>query len=210
MVKYTPLECSSLSSLICKPVVFFPIYSSSEFMWAVVHYYIVHIFPWRSIILWTKRRPGSRTRSPCLTYGLMPWDQAYKSYLEKLLKLENDLFALFRPSIFLSEISIQIPYLLTPVLQKKKKLVLKILVRWFNQSVTAALCSYGLSECLAAAPVFLLGPTRHFVLFSCKICAEIVVHRMFAVSLNGLNGKRSSRGTEHFFSVYLFYSRFQD
>ena len=51
---------------------------------------------------------------------------------------------------------------------------------------------------------------RHFVLFSCKICAEIVVHRMFAVSLNGLNGKRSSRGTEHFFSVYLFYSRFQD
>ena len=123
----------------------------------------------------------------------MAWDQAYKSYLEKLLKLENDLFALFRPSIFLSEISIQIPYLLTPVLQKKKKLVLKILVRWFNQSVTAALCSYGLSECLAAAPVFLLGATRHFVLFSCKICAEIVVHRMFAVSLNGLNGKSSSR-----------------
>ena len=122
----------------------------------------------------------------------MAWDQAYKSYLEKLLKLENDLFALFRPSIFLSEISIQIPYLLTPVLQKKK-LVLKILVRWFNQSVTAALCSYGLSECLAAAPVFLLGATRHFVLFSCKICAEIVVHRMFAVSLNGLNGKSSSR-----------------
>ena len=84
------------------------------------------------------------------------------------------------------------------------------MVRWFNQSVTAALCSYGLSECLATAPVFLLGATRHFVLFSCKICAEIVVHRMFTVSLNGLNGKRSSRGTEHFFSVYLFYSRFQD
>ena len=119
MVKYTPLKCSSLSSLICKPVVFFPIYSSSEFTWAVVHYYIVHIFPWRSIILWTKRRPGSRTRSPCLTYGLMAWDQAYKSYLEKLLKLENDLFALYRPSIFVSEISIQILYLLTPVLPKK-------------------------------------------------------------------------------------------
>ena len=32
---------------------------------------------------------------------------------------------------------------------------------------------------------------RHFVLFSCKICAEIVVHRMFPVSLNGLNGSRS-------------------
>ena len=161
----------------------FPIYSSSEFIWAVVHYYIVNIFPWRSIILWTKRRPGSRTRSSCLTYGLMAWDQAYKSYLKKLLKLENDLFALFRTSIFLSQISIQILYLLTPVLLKKKKLVLKILVRWFNQSVTAALCSYGLSECLAAALVFLLGATRHFVLFSCKICAEIVVHRMFAVSL---------------------------
>ena len=160
----------------------FPIYSSSEFIWAVVHYYKVNIFPWRSIILWTKRRPGSRTRSSCLTYGLIAWDQAYKSYLKKLLKLENNLFALFRTSIFLSEISIQILYLLTPVLFKKK-LVLKILVRWFNQSVTAALCSYGLSECLAAAPVFLLGATRHFVLFSCKICAEIVVHRMFAVSL---------------------------
>ena len=89
-------------------------------------------------------------------------------------------------------------------------MVLKILVRWFNQSVTAALCCYGLSECLAAAPIFYLGATRHFGLFSCKICAEIVVHRMFAISLNGLNGKRSSRGTEHFFSVYLFYSRFQD
>ena len=38
-VKYTPLERSSL--LICEPVVFFAIYSS----WAVVHYYIVHIFP---------------------------------------------------------------------------------------------------------------------------------------------------------------------
>ena len=115
MVKNTPLECSSPSSLICKPVVFFPIYSSSEFIWAVVHYYIVDIFPWRSIILWTKRRPGSRTCSSCLTSGLMAWDQTYKSYLEKLLKPQNDLFALFRPSIFLSEISIQILYSLTPV-----------------------------------------------------------------------------------------------
>ena len=57
-------------------------------------------------------------------------------------------------------------------------------------AVQSAVC---LSKCLAAAPVFLLGATRHFVLFSCKICAEIVVHRMFAVSLNGLNGKSSSR-----------------
>ena len=37
--------------------------------------------------------------------------------------------------------------------------------------------------------------SSHFVLFSCefKICAEVVVHRMFAVFLNSLNGKNSSR-----------------
>ena len=33
-----------------------------------MHYCIVHIFPRRSIILWTKRRPGSRTRASCLLY----------------------------------------------------------------------------------------------------------------------------------------------
>ena len=43
----------------------FIINSSSKFIWAVVHYHIVHIFPRRSIILWTKRRPGSRTRASC-------------------------------------------------------------------------------------------------------------------------------------------------
>ena len=39
--------------------------------------------------------------------------------------------------------------------------------------------------------------TRHFVLLSYKISAEIVVYRMFAVSfvLNGVNGKNSSRST---------------
>ena len=63
-------------------------------------------------------------------------------------------------------------------------------------AVQSAVC---LSECLAAAPVFLLGATRHFVLFSCKTCAEIVVHRMFAVLYRTC-----------FFSDYLFYSRFQD
>ena len=47
--------------------------------------------------------------------------------------------------------------------------------------------------CLAAAPVFLLGATGHFVLLSCKICAEIVVYRTLAVFLNGPNGKNSSR-----------------
>ena len=63
---------------------------------------------------------------------------------------------------------------------------LRFLVRWFHGSI---------SKCLAAAPVFLFRATRHFVLFSCefKICAEVVVHRMFAVFLNSLNGKNSSR-----------------
>ena len=37
--------------------------------------------------------------------------------------------------------------------------------------------------CLAAAPVFLLEATRHFVLLSCTICAEIVVYQMLAVFL---------------------------
>ena len=65
---------------------------------------------------------------------------------------------------------------------------------WFNGSMFQSICDRGavqsavcLSECLAAISVFLLGATRHFVLFLCKICAEIVVHRMFAASLNGLN-----------------------
>ena len=57
---------------------------------------------------------------------------------------------------------------------------------WFDGSI---------GKCLAAAPVFLFRAIRHFVLFSCefKICAEVVVHRMFAVFLNSLNGKNSSR-----------------
>ena len=43
----------------------FIINSSSKFIWVVVHYCIVHIFPRRSIILWTKRGPGSRTHASC-------------------------------------------------------------------------------------------------------------------------------------------------
>ena len=43
--------------------------------------------------------------APYLTYGLTAWGQAYKSHLEKLLKLLK----------FLSEISMQFLYLLTPV-----------------------------------------------------------------------------------------------
>ena len=60
------------------------------------------------------------------------------------------------------------------------------MVPWFHGSI---------SKCLAAAPVFLFRATRHFFLFSCefKICAEVIVHRMFAVFLNSLNGKNSSR-----------------
>ena len=60
------------------------------------------------------------------------------------------------------------------------------MVGWFHGSV---------SKCLAATPVFLFRATCHFVLFSFefKICAEVVVHRMFAVFLNSLNGKNSSR-----------------
>ena len=49
-------------------------------------------------------------------------------------------------------------------------------------AVQSAVC---LSKCLAVAPVFLLVATHYFVLFSCKICAEIVVHGMFALFLNG-------------------------
>ena len=71
------------------------------------------------------------------------------------------------------------------------------MVRWFQGSI---------SKCLAAAPVFLFRATRHFVLFSCeyKICAEVVVHRRFAVSLNSLNGKNSSRTiVRDIFSVFF-------
>ena len=63
------------------------------------------------------------------------------------------------------------------------------MIPWFNDSMVQS------SKCLAAAPVFLFRATRHFVLFLCefKISAEVVVHRIFAVFLNSLNGKNSSR-----------------
>ena len=89
------------------------------------------------------------------------------------------------------------------------------MVRWFDGSMVICDCSalqsaFCLSKCLAAAPVFLLGATRHFVLLSCKICAEIVVYRMLTVFLNGLNGKNSSRRiVPNIFSVYFFYSGFK-
>ena len=82
----------------------------------------------------------------------------------------------------------------------------KCFVQIRRSSVTAALWS----QRFAAAAVFLLGATRHFVLLSCKICAEIVVYRMLAVFLNGLNGKNSSRRiVRNIFSVYFFYSGFK-
>ena len=51
------------------------------------------------------------------------------------------------------------------------------MVPWFDghrdcSAVQSAVC---LSKYLAVAPVFPLGATRHFVLLSCQICAEIVV-----------------------------------
>ena len=84
------------------------------------------------------------------------------------------------------------------------------MVRWFICECSAVQSAVCLSKCLAAASVFLLGASRHFVLLSCKICAEIVVYRMLAVFLNGLNGKNSSRRiVRNIFSVYFFYSGFK-
>ena len=72
-----------------------------------------------------------------------------------------------------------------------------------RSAVQSAVC---LSKCLAAAPVFLLGAIRHFVLLSCKICAEIYRSLSDACCLlNGLNGKNSSRiNVQNNFSVYFF------
>ena len=92
---------------------------------------------------------------------------------------------------------------------------LRFSVQWFHGSMVICDCSavqsaVCLSKCLTAAPVFLLGATRHFVLLSCKICAEIVVYRMLAVFLNGLNGKNNSRSIVwNIFSVYFFYAGFK-
>ena len=60
--------------------------------------------------------------------------------------------------------------------------------------------------------VFLFRTTCHFVLFSCefKICAEVVVHQMFAAFLNSLNGKNSSRTIVRDIFFVFFNARFQD
>ena len=84
------------------------------------------------------------------------------------------------------------------------------MVPWFICDCSAVQSAVYLSKCLAAAPVFVLGATRHFVLLSCKICAEIMVYRILAVFLNGLNGKNSSRSiVRSIFSVYYCYSGFK-
>ena len=75
---------------------------------------------------------------------------------------------------------------------------------WFDGSMVPLFIHGSISKCLAAAPVFLFRATRHFVLSSCefKICAEVVVHRMFAVFLNSLSAVQELLyGT--FFSVFL-------
>ena len=82
------------------------------------------------------------------------------------------------------------------ILESEKTLGTR-LVPWFLGSI---------SKCLAAAPVFLFSATRYFVLFSFefKICAEVIVHRMFAVFLNSLNGKKTSRTiVRDIFSFFL-------
>ena len=86
------------------------------------------------------------------------------------------------------------------------------MVPWFHGSMVICDCSAVQSAVrLATAPVFLLGATRHFLLLSYKICAEIVVYRMLAVFLNGLNGKNSSRRiVRNISSVYFFLFRLQD
>ena len=94
-------------------------------------------------------------------------------------------------------------HLLLPGIRREQTIFLsdlRFFVQWFHGSMVQSICDCSAvqsavysSKCLAAAPVFLLGRTCHFVLLSCKICAEIVVDRMFAVFLNGLNDKNSSR-----------------
>ena len=79
------------------------------------------------------------------------------------------------------------------------------MVRWFHGSMVPWFHG-SISKCFAAAPVFLFRATRHFVLFSCefKISAEVIVHRMFAVFLNSVNGKNSSRTiVRDIFSVFF-------
>ena len=84
---------------------------------------------------------------------------------------------------------------------------LRFLVQWFDnsmvQSVTAALCSQRFKQELSCRAALSLrsNPPFCFVL----VCAEIVVHGMLTVFLNGLNGKNSSRSiARNIFLVNFF------
>ena len=81
------------------------------------------------------------------------------------------------------------------------------MVPWFD--VICDCSTVQSAVCLAAAPVFLFVRSTYRDLDIEKNHAEIVVYRMLAVFLNGLNGK-NRRIVRNIFSVYFFCSRFQD
>ena len=90
---------------------------------------------------------------------------------------------------------------------------LRFLVQWSICDCCAVQSAVCLKPLLSCRAYFSLeNKTKWQVI--CKICAEIIVHLMFVVSLNGVNGKNSSRSIVqnifYFLGVYLFYSRFQD
>ena len=83
--------------------------------------------------------------------------------------------------------------------------IFRSMVPWFDGSINLWLQRCADTGLLKQVPVFLLRATRYFVWLWCTICAEIVVYRMSAVFLNGLNGKNSSRSiVRNIFSVYFF------
>ena len=84
-----------------------------------------------------------------------------------------------------------------------------------NTCDCSAVQSAVLRKCLATASVFLWRVTRHFVFVHmwfdiCAVIAVIVVHRMFAVLSNGLNGKISSRSIVRNIFRFIFHPSFQD
>ena len=94
---------------------------------------------------------------------------------------------------------------------------LRFFVQWFHGSISINLwlqrCAVSglLKQALSCRAFFSLRSKPPFLVWlSCKICLEIVVHQIFAVFLNGLNGKNSSRSiVRNIFSVYFFYSGFK-
>ena len=88
--------------------------------------------------------------------------------------------------------------LLLPGISRQQTVFLTDLRFFFNGAMVQSIC-----DCGAVQP-----PPPHFVLFLYKICAEIIVNRMFAVSLNGLNGKNSSRSIVQnlfFFGLFVLF-----